>query len=102
VNLASRIMADARSGKPCIRCGSTGTVYGRHYNGLRQHQYGKGRAIKCHPFAVADFCRECDLIFQEGSVAKSDINGRSQYSEEFLHYCLLSLIRREKEGFFDG
>ena len=101
-NLAKRIMADARSGKSCIACGREGATYGRHYNGQRSHQYGKGRGIKCHPFLVADLCHMCDIEFQEGSVEKYNIAGRDEYSEAFQHWCLMSLIRREKEGFFDG
>lgn len=92
-------MADARSGLPCIRCGSQdGTVCGRHYNGLRQHQYGKGRGIKCHPFLVADLCDACDQGFQEGSVPKSDLQRRIEYSEEFQHWALMTLIRRSESG----
>ena len=71
--LAERIMADARSGHLCIRCGSNdGTVCGRHYNGQRQHLYGKGRGIKGHPFLVADLCFDCEKEFQEGAIAKDD------------------------------
>jgi len=103
MSLESRIMKDARSGKSCICCGvSDGTVCGRHYNGQRQHAYGKGRGIKCHSFLVADLCNGCDADFQEGSIHKNDYHARSAYSEEFQHWCLMSLIRREKEGFFDG
>lgn len=101
MSLAKRIMADARSGKPCIRCGAQdGTVCGRHYNGQRQHSYGKGRGIKCHPFLVADLCNACDADFQEGAIPKSDYAAKDWYSEEFQHWCLMSLIRREQEGFF--
>lgn len=87
-------MEDARSGHPCIRCHALEGVCGRHLNGLRQHALGKGRGIKAHPFAVADFCEACDKEFQEGSVAKDDFRARIEYSEEFLFYCMLTLIRR--------
>ncbi len=98
--LAERIMADARSGHPCIRCGrqGEGLVYGRHYNGQRSHHYGKGMGTKCHPFLVADFCDICDKDFQEGSIDKNDDVGKDIYSEEFQHYCLMSLIRRAENG----
>ena len=95
--LDTKIMADARSeGNPCIRCGSTGTTCGRHYNGMRQHQYGKGRGIKCHPLLVADLCSECDGDFQEGTVPKNDFLRRIEYSEDFQHWCLMTQIRREE------
>ena len=99
MSLESKIMEHARSGLPCIRCDrEDGTVCGRHYNGLRQHQYGKGRAIKCQPLAVADFCTRCDAEFQEGSVPKSDYARRIEYSEEFQHWVLMTLIRRAELG----
>ena len=101
--MEERIMADARSGHPCIRCGCPGKdleghqqVYGRHYNGIRQHALGKGRGIKGHCFAVPDFCDKCDKDFQEGSISKDDWQARIEYSEEFLFWCLMSLIRRAK------
>ncbi len=104
-SLEERIMQDARSGHPCIRCGKPGkdidghqVVYGRHYNGQRQHQYGKGRGIKCHPVCVADFCNVCNSFFQEGLVDKDDFEGKDRYSEEFQHWCLMSLIRRAENG----
>ncbi len=92
-------MADARSGHLCIRCGKNdGTVCGRHYNGQRQHLYGKGRGIKCHPFLVADLCFDCDKLFQEGSVGKLELAERDSYSEAFLHECMMTLIRRVENG----
>lgn len=92
-------MVDARSGHACIRCKiQDGTVCGRHYNGIRQHLYGKGRGIKGHPFMVADLCNLCDAYFQEGSVPKMNVEAVTDYSEEFQHYCILSLIRREQNG----
>ena len=98
-DMAERIMADARSGHPCIRCGSDNdTIYGRHYNGQRQHAYGKGRGIKCHPFLVADLCHSCDIMFHEGSIPKDAYDERDKYSEEFQHWCLMSLIRRVENG----
>ena len=99
MNLQSKIMADARSTyNPCIRCASIGRTCGRHYNGIRQHAYGKGRGIKCHPLLVADLCDECDKLFQEGATPKTDIEKRINYSEEFQHWCLMSAIRRFKCG----
>ena len=96
-SLAERIMDDAKT-QPCIRCGSEEGVYARHYNGQRQHHYGKGRGIKCHPFLVADFCAVCDRDFQEGCIAKDNFIGKDEYSEEFQHWCLMSLIRRADNG----
>jgi len=98
-----RVMADARrEGNPCIRCHSTGSTCGRHYNGQRQHAYGKGRGIKGHWIGIADLCKRCDQDFQEGSVEKNNYIGKDQYSEEFQHWCIMSNIRRDERGFFDG
>ena len=99
MNLERKIMMDARSRyNPCIRCKSIETTCGRHYNGLRQHQYGKGRGRNGHPATVADYCRVCDADFQEGSVSKDDLIKRIEYSEEFQHWILMSLIRRFERG----
>ena len=94
---SEKVMADARKNS-CIRCGSEVGVYGRHYNGLRQHRLGKGRGIKCHGMAVADFCAVCDKAFQEGSTRKDDLVARTNYSEEFLFWCMMSQIRRIDNG----
>lgn len=92
-------MAHARSGLSCIRCGrEDGTVCGRHYNGIRQHMIGKGRGIKGHPIVIADFCNCCDAEFQEGTAPKNDHVLVIEYSEEFLFWCAMSAIRRERLG----
>jgi hypothetical protein len=97
--LEERVMSHARSGNPCIRCGvNDGTVCGRHYNGQYQHKFGKGRGIKCHPIAVADLCKTCDSVFQEGSVPKEEYDLRNDYSDQFQHLCILSAIRRFDQG----
>lgn len=99
MTLEDRITEHARSGLACIRCNQKdGTVCGRHYNGAYQHRLGKGRGLKCHPFAIADFCNACDAEFQEGAIPKSRALARIEKSEEFLAFCLLSTIRREQEG----
>ena len=91
--------AARRPGNSCIRCGSSdGTICGRHYNGQRQHTFGKGGSQKVDDFLIADLCNDCDAEFTEGVVAKSDIAGRDAYSEEFLTLCVLTLIRRRDEG----
>ena len=98
-SFTEKIMADARMAyNPCIRCGSTGTTCGRHYNGLRQHRFGKGRGRKCHGLLVADLCAECDKAFQEGTPRKDDLDARVNYSEEFMFWCLMSQIRRVDNG----
>jgi len=97
----SKVMAAAKD-MPCIRCGNTHGVMARHYNGPRQHKYGKGRSIKCHWLMTAEFCGFCDEIFTEGSFFKfkKPENWASEWdrSEWFLHWIAETNIRREKNG----
>ena len=88
-------LTEASRGSICIKCDMPG-AYACHYNGVRQHSYGKGRGIKCNDIMTAEFCMVCDSEFSEGSTGKW-IN-KWERSEEFLHYVMLTLIRRLKEG----
>ena len=101
-------LTDSAKGKTCIRCGADdGTVCARHYNGVRQHAYGKGMRQKCSDIATADFCSKCDDIFTEGSTRESVLKktgirvhwsdewGRS---EDFTFYITMSNIRRYENG----
>ena len=98
-SLVSRSLRAASNGKACLRCGiEDGTICGRHYAGIRQHLYGKGRGKKCHDFAMADLCTSCDAVLSEGAAPKDDWQKRLMWSEEFQHYCLLTLMRRFSEG----
>jgi len=95
-------LTDASKGVFCIRCGKHG-AYSCHYNGPRQHDYGKGRGIKCSDIATAEFCNDCDNVFSEGTTQSLVLRlyGAVVYwdtkwdrSEEFLHWCMLTNIRR--------
>jgi len=94
-------LTDASNGSTCVRCGAP-DAYSCHYNGPRQHAYGKGRAIKCSDMATAEFCKRCDDVFVEGSYATHkeaegwrDVNDRSEW---FLHWIMVTNIRRAREG----
>lgn len=80
----------------CIRCGAL-YAFSAHYNGPRQHAYGKGRGIKCNDLVTAEFCYECDQEFTEGSTSTRWAN-KWERSEEFHYWIMLTLIRRQKEG----
>lgn len=96
--LVTKIMKSAQ-GQSCIRCKvRDDTICGRHYCGFRQHAYGKGTGHKVHPFLVADFCNRCDREFIEGAIPKMDHELQTVRSEEFLHWCAMSLIRRNENG----
>ena len=81
--------------RPCIRCGKPGETRTAHYNGLRQHAYGKGRGIKCSDIATAEFCHCCDQLFSESNYPLFAGGSKSvERSEEFLHWCMMTQIRK--------
>ncbi len=80
----------------CIRCDNPNAT-SSHYNGPRQHDYGKGRGIKCNDLATAEFCYKCDQIFSEGSTSAIWAS-KWERSEEFLHFIMLTNIRRMERG----
>jgi hypothetical protein len=88
-------LTDKSKGKTCIRCGSP-DAYSAHFNGTYQHQYGKGRGIKCHDLATAEFCYVCDQLFSEGTT--SGFHNQGDRDSQFLHYIVLTNIRRFNDG----
>lgn len=95
-------VTQSANGQPCVRCNkSDGTTCARHYNGLRQHRYGKGRGKKCNDIASAELCNDCDQLFAEGVNHSGDGEraGKSiNRSESFLHYVTLTNIDRFERG----
>ena len=95
-------LTKSANGKACVRCSTRdGTVCARHYNGLRQHRYGKGRGKKCHDVVSAELCNQCDQLFSEGVNYSGDGEraGKSiNRSESFLHYVTLTNIARFNRG----
>ena len=89
-------LTKASKGMNCIRCGAP-KAYSCHYNGPRQHSYGKGRGIKCNDLITAEFCYLCDGEFTEGSKNKR-WDSKWERSEEFLHWIMLTNIRRVENG----
>ena len=90
-------LTQASKGMSCVRCQyNNGTTCSRHYNGLRQHLYGKGRSIKAHDLCTADLCDECDSLFSEGQIKGFDND--VDRSEQFQHLILLTNIRRFNNG----
>lgn len=86
----------ASKGSTCIKCDDL-HAYSCHYSGPRQHEYGKGRGIKCNDIMTAEFCSDCDKEFSEGSTS-SRWRDKWERSEEFLHWIALTNIRRLKNG----
>ena len=86
-------ITEASKGSVCIRCDAP-DAYSCHYNGPMQHWYGKGRGKKCHDLATAELCMNCDEALTEGKCGYK----RDEHSEEFLHWCMMTNIRREERG----
>ena len=91
----SKKLTRSAEGKVCIRCGGH-NAYACHYNGIRQHQYGKGRGIKCSDLMTAEFCYKCDQRFSEGTT--EHWKDAEERSEEFLHWIVLTNERRINSG----
>ncbi len=79
--------------EPCVRCGNVGSTVLAHYSGLRQHSYGKGRGIKGSDLAAALLCGACHDFFDSYKTPND-----WERSEEFLHLCMLTVIRRHAMG----
>ena len=89
-------LTQSSKGATCIACGAE-NAYSCHYNGPRQHDYGKGRGRKAHDLMTAEFCHKCDQQFAEGSTSFR-WKDKWERSEEFLHWIALTNIRRYEEG----
>jgi hypothetical protein len=93
----SKVADPGAEHRPCIRCGREGETRNCHYNGFRQHQYGKGRGVKCADTMTAEFCQACDDLFSEknyGMWARLGGSKSIERSEEFLHWISMTNIRR--------
>jgi hypothetical protein len=90
----SKKYLDSAEGRSCIRCGrANATIVACHYTGIRQHTYAKGFRVKCHDICTADFCSDCHRYFDNPMMRKS-----IEASEEFLHYIMLTILRRIENG----
>ena len=89
-------LTDSAKGKTCIKCNAP-DAYACHYNGPRQHDFGKGRGRKCHDLMTAEFCHKCDQLFTEGSTSSLWAN-KWERSEDFLFWIGMTNIRRYEEG----
>ena len=95
-------MLDAARNMPCIRCGKVGETRACHYNGPRQHDFGKGRGQKCSDLMTSEFCDDCDRVFSEGKcvVNAPPIEAKWVRSEDFLYWIAMTNIRRIENGWF--
>ena len=89
-------LTQSSKGSICIKC-QRPDAYAAHYNGPRQHDFGKGRGRKAHDLMSAEFCHRCDQEFTEGSTSPR-WKDKWERSEEFLFWIGLTNIRRFEEG----
>lgn len=85
----------AAQDQTCVRCGSKQGVVLCHYTGVRRLAYGGGLGIKVHDLIGAHLCGACHRDMDTHTRNKEK---RWEHSEEFLHLCMLTLLRlAEKE-----
>lgn len=82
----------------CVRCGAhDGTVVLAHYTGARRCSYGGGFGIKVDDVAGAHLCAACHRYMDTESRDKAE---KWLHSEEFLHLCMLTILRLRTQGRF--
>lgn len=86
----------AAQGQRCIRCNRDDeTVVLCHYTGARRLSYGGGFGIKVRDIVGAHMCSRCHLQMDQLS---RDKNHKWEHSEEFLHLCMLTILRLAEQG----
>lgn len=101
--IRNKKITQAAKGRSCVCCGGDdGTIVRAHYSGMRQHQYGKGRGIKGHDCVAADLCMSCHSKFDSHAIGEGETRDmrRIDQSEQFLHYCIITLVRDIEAGIY--
>lgn len=95
---SKKLLNAARDCPYCMMCGkpNDGTIVAAHYQGLRQHSFGKGTGIKPSDSAVAFICSNCHDI-ADGRV-KGYSGDKTERSEEFLFAIVKTHDYLLKEG----
>lgn len=89
-------LRDKARGQRCVRCNcEDGTIVLAHYTGTRRLSYGGGFGIKVKDLAGAHLCAKCHLWMDQQS---RDRGQRWEHSEEFLHLCMLTILRLAEQG----
>lgn len=89
-------LREAARDQSCVRCGvENGTTVLAHYFGARRHSYGGGMGIKGQDIVGAHLCSDCHRTMDTESRDKSHV---WFHSEEFLHLCMLTIIRLIEQG----
>ena len=101
--IRSKKITQAAKDRSCVCCGvEDGTIVRAHYSGMRQHEYGKGCAIKGHDCIAADLCQSCHRQFDTYAMGKGEtkILRQIDQSEQFLHYCMMTFLRDIEAGIY--
>ena len=101
--IRSKRITQAAKDRSCVCCGiEDGTIVRAHYSGMRQHQYGKGRGIKGHDCIAADLCIKCHDNYDNYEMGEGDTKQLRaiDQSEQFLHYCMMTLVRDIEAGIY--
>jgi len=85
----------AAEGQDCVRCGSEKGVVLCHYTGARRLAYGGGYGLKVKDIAGAHLCQSCHTHMDTLSRNKAL---KWEHSEEFLHLCMLTILRLAERG----
>lgn len=89
-------LRDAAEGMSCVSCGAEdGTIVLAHYFGPRRHDYGGGMSRKGGDLIGAHLCVRCH---NRMDTLSKDKEQRWVHSEEFLHYCALTILRLYEKG----
>jgi hypothetical protein len=89
-------LRDKARGQICVRCyRDTETVVLCHYTGARRLAYGGGFGIKVKDLVGAHLCAACHRTMDTLSRNKSM---KWEHSEEFLHLCMLTILRLAEQG----
>jgi len=83
-------------GQRCVRClREHESVVLCHYTGARRLAYGGGYGIKVKDLAAAHLCADCHKQMDTLSRSKDH---KWEHSEEFLHLCMLTILRLAEQG----
>jgi len=89
-------LREAARDQPCVLCNrNDGTVVLAHYTGVRRLAYGGGFGIKVNDLVGAHLCSYCHHAMDTASREKDQ---KWLHSEEFLHLCMLTIIRLQEQG----
>ena len=97
-------MLEGAKGQACVNCGCRDeTVVAAHYQGIRSHEFGKGKIGRASVGKEADLCHKCHQAFDSymGSSYENRQYRRIDNSEQFLTNIIRTIIRRIDQGIIE-